>query len=140
MRFRIPSVLLFCVVFQGAVPGQDKKAPAKGEPLKEVLSQTWHSINLGGKKLDYSASAGNLLLKEEDGKVKASVFFIAYTMDTKDPSKQPIMFTFNGGPGSSSVWLHLCAFGPKKVLMTDKGEPLPPPYKLVDNEYTLLAE
>src|SRR5712692_4920204 len=116
MRCRIPCVLLICLVFQGAVPGQDKKpAPAKGEPLKEVLSQTWHSINLGGKKLDYSATAGNLLLKEEDGKVKASVFFIAYTKDTKDQSKRPIMFTFNGGPGSSSVWLHPAAFGPKKV-------------------------
>src|SRR5713226_5444816 len=141
MKFRVPCVLLLCLAIESGVSGQDKKpAPGKGEALKEVLSETWHSINLGGKKLDYSATAGNLLLKEEDGKVKASVFFIAYTKDTKDQSKRPIMFTFNGGPGSSSVWLHLGAFGPKKVLMTDKGDPLPPPYKLVDNEYTLLDQ
>jgi carboxypeptidase C (cathepsin A) len=133
---------VFSLVLQNPLPGQDKKtpAPAAKEHLKEVISDTWHSINLGGKKLDYKATAGNLLLKDEDGKVKASVFFIAYTKDVKDPSKRPIMFTFNGGPGSSSVWLHLGAFGPKKVLMTDKGDPLPPPYKLVDNEYTLLDQ
>src|SRR5579859_6457580 len=139
MRFRlIPCILLISFFVQSAVPGQDKKPPAKKEPLKEVLSQTWHSINLNGKKLDYSATAGNLLLKDEDGKVKASVFFIAYTKE--EPTKRPIMFTFNGAPGSSSVWLHLGAFGPIKVLITAKGDPLPPPYKLVDNDYTLLDQ
>ncbi|HMF16118.1 MAG TPA: hypothetical protein VKE98_02875 [Gemmataceae bacterium] len=142
MRFKVSCALLLCLLCLNAVPAQDKKppAPTKLENLKEVLSDTWHSINLGGKKLDYQATADNLLLKEENGKVKASVFFIAYTKSVKDPSKRPIMFTFNGGPGSSSVWLHLGAFGPKKVLMTDKGDPLPPPYKLVDNEYTLLDQ
>jgi carboxypeptidase C (cathepsin A) len=139
VRFTLCFCLIFAV-FQGTIPGQDKKPPAKTDALKEVLSQTWHSINLNGKKLDYTATAGNLLLKEENGKVKASVFFIAYTKEVKEPSKRPIMFTFNGGPGSSSVWLHLGAFGPKRVLMTDKGDPLPPPYKLVDNEYTLLDQ
>ena len=141
MKWPISCVLLLCLIFPAVVPGQDKKPPASPKAeLKEVLSHTAHSINLNGKKLDYNATAGNLLLKEEDGKVKASVFFIAYTKSVKEPSKRPIMFTFNGGPGSSSVWLHLGAFGPKKVLMTDKGDPLPPPYKLVENEYTLLDQ
>jgi carboxypeptidase C (cathepsin A) len=126
-------------------PAPDKGAakPAGGEalPLKEVLSETRHAITIGGKKLEYTATAGNLLLREEDGKVKASIFFIAYTRaGGMDPAKRPVTFTFNGGPGSSSVWLHLGAFGPKRVLVSEEGQPLPPPYKLVDNEYTLLDQ
>jgi carboxypeptidase C (cathepsin A) len=113
--------------------------PAKTEPLKEVLSQTLHSISIGDKKLQYQALAGNLLLKEESGKTKASIFFVAYTKSgVTDLSKRPITFAFNGGPGSSSVWLHMGALGPKRVLMGDQGQPLPPPGKLVDNEFTLL--
>lgn len=134
--------VIACIVFV-CRPGvaQEKKPtpPPKLEHLKESLSTTRHSIAVNGQKLDYTATAGNLLLKEEDGKVRASIFFIAYTRDgVKDLGRRPVTFTFNGGPGSSSVWLHLGAFGPKRVLMTDKGEPLPPPYRLVENEETLL--
>lgn len=135
------TLFIFVAIFvlHGRAFAQDKKPAAKAEHLKEVLSTTRHSIVIKGDKLDYTATAGNLLLKEEDGKVKASIFFIAYTRDgVKDMKKRPVTFTFNGGPGSSSVWLHLGAFGPKRVHMTDKGEPLPPPYRLVDNEETLL--
>jgi carboxypeptidase C (cathepsin A) len=111
----------------------------KAQTPKEVLSQTLHTLNLGEGKLQYQATAGTLLLKEEDGKTTASFFFIAYTKSgIKDLSKRPITFAFNGGPGSSSVWLHMGAFGPKRVLMGDQGEPLKPPGKLVDNESTLL--
>jgi carboxypeptidase C (cathepsin A) len=70
---------------------------------------------------------------------KASVFYVAYTRDdVSDMAQRPVMFTFNGGPGSSSVWLHLGAFGPRRVEMGDAGALLPPPYKLVDNESSLL--
>jgi carboxypeptidase C (cathepsin A) len=84
-----------------------------------------------------------MILKEEDEekgeKPKASVFYIAYTLDgVEDPAGRPITFSFNGGPGSSSVWLHLGLLGPKRVLMDEEGNPTPPPYRLVDNEYTLL--
>jgi carboxypeptidase C (cathepsin A) len=119
-------------------PAQDD-VKDKGEFIKESLSETKHSITVNGAKLDYTATAGNLLLKEENGKVRASVFFIAYAKAAvTDLSKRPITFTFNGGPGSSSVWLHLGAFGPKRVLLSDDGEPGPPPYRLVDNDSTLL--
>ncbi len=78
-------------------------------------------------------------MKTEEGTPKASVFYMAYTRDdVSDVAKRPIMFTFNGGPGSSSVWLHLGAFGPRRVEMGDAGALLPPPYKLVDNESSLL--
>jgi carboxypeptidase C (cathepsin A) len=79
------------------------------------------------------------LLKLEDGTPKASVFYIAYTKDdVSDTAKRPVTFTFNGGPGSASIWLHLGAFGPRRVEMGDAGALLPPPYKLVDNESSLL--
>lgn len=119
---------------------KDKAAPEfKPEFPKEVLSTTNHSVKIGGNPFSYTATAGNLLLKEEDGRPKANIFFIAYTKSgLTDVSNRPITFSFNGGPGSSSVWLHLGAFGPKRVLAKDDGQPLPPPYQLVDNEYSLL--
>jgi len=79
------------------------------------------------------------VMKKEDGTPLATIFFTAYTKDgVDDLSRRPITFAYNGGPGSSSVWLHMGALGPKRVLMQPDGTPLPPPYKLVDNEYSLL--
>jgi carboxypeptidase C (cathepsin A) len=80
-----------------------------------------------------------LVLKKEDGKPWATIFYVAYTRDdVTDASKRPLTFTFNGGPGSSSVWLHMGALGPKRVAMGPEGEQPPPPYHLVDNEDTAL--
>jgi carboxypeptidase C (cathepsin A) len=102
---------------------------------------THHQMMIDGKTLKYTATAGYMVMKDENGKAKANIFFIAYTKDgVADPATRPICFTFNGGPGSSSVWLHLGALGPKRVLLKDDGEPLTPPYKLVDNEYTWLDQ
>jgi len=102
-------------------------------------SVTQHSITLNGQSLAYTARAGSVTLKKEDGKEQANIFFIAYTKDgIEDTSSRPITFCFNGGPGSSSVWLHLGAFGPKRVDMGDAGSLLAPPWKLVDNEGTIL--
>src|SRR5271170_1284732 len=112
---------------------KDKKAP------EEKSSVTKHSVRIGGQEIKYTATAGTILLKTEDGTPKASIFYVAYTKDdVSDVSQRPIAFTFNGGPGSSSVWLHLGAFGPRRVQMGDAGTLLPPPYKLVDNESSLL--
>jgi carboxypeptidase C (cathepsin A) len=117
---------------------KEKKDP-KTETPKETLSETAGSVVINGSKLEYTARAGTLLLKDEDGKTTASVFYVAYTKnDVTDKATRPITFTFNGGPGSSSVWLHMGAFGPKKVLMNDDGEPLPPPARVVNNEFSLL--
>jgi carboxypeptidase C (cathepsin A) len=100
---------------------------------------TQQQIRVGGTALSYTATAGYMPLRSEEGELKANVFFIAYTRaDVEDVSSRPLTFSFNGGPGSSSVWLHLGAIGPKRVLMSDDGEGLPPPYQLVDNEGTWL--
>ena len=95
------------------------------------------------------ATAGTMVLKEEaeeDGKVegekpKATIFYVAYMLDgVEDQSQRPLTFSFNGGPGSSSVWLHLGVLGPRRVEMDGKMGALPrPPFRLVDNDFTLLA-
>ncbi len=134
-----------------AKPGDAKPAATDAAkkpetpPVKEPepkLSVTEHEITIGGKVIKYKATAGYMPLKDADGdKTKANIFFIAYTKEgVDDPAKRPVTFSFNGGPGSASIWLHMGALGPKRVLMTDKGEALPPPYKMVDNEYSWLDQ
>lgn len=112
---------------------------------------TRHSIKLGKKELKYSVTCGTTVLREEaesagnrDGhregnKPRAQLFSIAYTLDgVKDLATRPVTFVFNGGPGSSSMWLHLGLVGPQRVVLDDFGNTPPPPYALTDNEHTLL--
>ncbi len=126
--------------------GQDKET--KPEP-QDVIVQTQHSIIVDGQELSYTVTTGTIVLKEEEEKedkaegekAKASIFFVAYTKnDVADTAKRPITFSFNGGPGSSSVWLHLGVLGPRRVDNHDVDSPVLPPYGLVDNEFTLLDQ
>ena len=106
---------------------------------EEEFAETTYEIVIDGTAVPYRATAGRIILKEEEGKKQASFFFIAYARsDATDASKRPIVFAFNGGPGASSVWLHLGALGPRRVLLTDEGLPHPPPGSLVDNEDSLI--
>lgn len=114
-------------------------AAGPGHASTEQTSTTQHSITIDGDTVSYTATAGTLILREEDGTAKASIFYVAYTRNgVRDPAERPLTFAFNGGPGSSSVWLHLGLLGPRRVLMDDDGRPLPPPYRLVENESSLL--
>src|SRR2546421_12351875 len=116
-------------------PKEEKKTPAP----EEKIVQTKHSLKVGGQEIKSTATAGTILLKLEDGTPKASIFYVAYTKDdVGDASQRPLTFSFNGGPGSASVWLHLGLLGPRRVHMGDAGMLLPPPYKLVDNDVSLL--
>lgn len=127
----------------GTATAQDEEKAAGEEKVipEEQISTTHHTLAIGGRELAYTATAGNYLLKEEDGTPKASIFFVAYTLDgVDDPARRPVTFSFNGGPGAAAVWVHLGAFGPKKVRMDPEGFPLPPPGELVPNEHTLLPE
>ena len=137
---------------------KDKDAPK--------LSVTHHTATIDGKKIAYTATAGQMVMKTDEGDPKANVFFIAYTKDSPkkfsrdpqgerdaenskngkpksadkhaaDPSR-PITFCFNGGPGSSSVWLHLGMLGPVRVKLDSDARPLPPPHELIPNEFSLL--
>jgi carboxypeptidase C (cathepsin A) len=119
-----------------------KKPEAKPAPEpKEESSITEHSIKIGGQTIAYKATASTTLIKDDKGEPTASIFTIAYTRtdkDVKEMSQRPIAFVYNGGPGSSSIWLHMGAFGPRRVVTTDAGPTPPPPFKLVDNAECLL--
>ena len=118
-----------------------QSAPPAAPKVEEKTSKTTHSIQINGQTIKYTAIAGTMLLKKEDGTPTASIFYIAYTKDdVPDVSKRPLTFAFNGGPGSSSVWLHMGTLGPKRVVMDPEGNPTPPPYKFTDNEYSLLDQ
>ncbi len=121
----------------------DASAPAADRfpapPAVETTSKTEHEITLNGKRIPYTATAGTLVLKKDDGKPWASMFYVAYMRsDVQDSSRRPITFSFNGGPGSASIWLHMGALGPKRVEMGSEGEQPKPPYRLVDNEDSVL--
>ena len=78
---------------------------------------TDHQITVDGKALKYTATAGRLPIKRGDGKIEAEMFYVAYTLDGQDAAKRPLTFAFNGGPGSASIWLHMGALGPRKVVL-----------------------
>ncbi len=118
----------------------DAKSSEKANDVEEdKLVTTEHTATIDGKELKYTAVAGKLAMKSDDGKTKAHVFFIAYTKNgVKDLAKRPITFAFNGGPGSSSVWLHLGMLGPKRIKLPDDASSLAPPYALANNPHSLL--
>lgn len=139
------SLLLLPLAAPAQAPAQQPQArdSARPAPAQALTDQppvvTRHSIRAGGRVLSYSVTTGYMPLKGDRGQTEAQIFFMAYTLDgTADPARRPLMFSFNGGPGSSSVWLHLGALGPKRVRMEDEGWMPPAPYQLVDNEHTWL--
>ncbi len=122
---------------------ENKSDENENSKPEDNLSVTHHSVTINGKELNYTATTGTLVLKEETDKEgekpKASIFFIAYTLDdVEDTSKRPVTFSFNGGPGSSSVWLHLGVLGPRRVKPDKHGNPPQPPYQLTNNEFSIL--
>jgi carboxypeptidase C (cathepsin A) len=120
-------------------PDADAALAAKLADARQEVVRTRHKLTLEGRELEYTATAGRMKLTDETGKAKAELFYVAYVLDgVADVATRPITFAFNGGPGSSSVWLHLGAFGPKRVKMTAEGWAPPPPYELVDNAQSLL--
>jgi len=130
---------------------RSSEAIEKAPPPEDNLVISHHTVTIGAEEISYTVTCGTMVLKEEvegegekagrrEGeKAKAEVFFIAYTRDgVEEQGQRPLTFSFNGGPGSSSVWLHLGALGPKRVQLDDDGFPSPPPYRLVNNESSLL--
>ena len=99
---------------------------------------THQQATIGGHVLRYTATAGRLPIKREDGKIEAEMFFVAYTLDGENPAQRPLTFAFNGGPGSASVWLHMGALGPRRVVLQPQGFMPASPYHLQDNQYSLL--
>jgi carboxypeptidase C (cathepsin A) len=121
-----------------AEPAARPPQPAP-EPAEEKPVITHHSITVNGKTLKYTATTGFMPLRDNTGKLEGRIFYMAYTLDNP-PAKRPLTFSFNGGPGSSSVWLHLGAIGPRRVKMELDGWMPKPPFQLVDNQYTWLDQ
>ncbi len=145
-------VAIFCLVLNSPVPagasnevkpgetGKKAVPPAVDEAKLGKLSVTNHSIVMDKKPFNYKATAGNMLMKDDTGKLQASIFFIAYTMEgNTDLKERPITFAFNGGPGAAACWIHMGGLGPKRVKLSEEGFVLPQPYGYVDNEYTWLT-
>ncbi len=137
--------LLALATLAGSAAAQQQKAPPApaatpaASPADTTIVEGHRQITLNGRVLRYTSRAGVLPMKDEDGKLRASIFFVAYTLDgVADAAHRPITFAYNGGPGSSSVWLHMGALGPRRVLLSDEGDALPAPYRLVDNTDTWL--
>lgn len=130
-------------------PAETKDEKKEKPELKDNLVVTQHTITIDGQEIAYTVTTGTIVLKEEterekdyEGeKPKAQFFFVAYCKDgVENPAKRPLTFSFNGGPGSSSVWLHLGVLGPRRVVMTYEGDLPKPPYQLTDNEFSLLDQ
>ena len=123
---------------------QTKESKAEEEQAKEDNRPpvvTHHEIHVRGKELKYTATTGMMPITNDDGVTEAHIFFIAYTLDNPPGGNtRPLTFCFNGGPGSSSVWLHMGAIGPRKVKLEPDGDMPQPPFELEDNQDTWLDQ
>ncbi|MFG0274098.1 MAG: S10 family peptidase [Phycisphaerales bacterium] len=142
LRSLLPVLLMAgttaCAVAQPAE--QPAPAPVSFAPGDEAPSVTQHSITVDGERLDYTATVGFTDMLDDDGALRGRIFSIAYTLDNAQdaPADRPVTFVFNGGPGSSSVWLHLGTAGPMRVDLGPDGDMPRPPGALVKNHATWL--
>ena len=162
----LPSFVLLSLLAAG--PGVAIASPAQESPSKEQPSSvhvftpesttTTGSVTVGGTRIDYDAMAGTLVVhpkgwddveppkgkeskegeSDHEPKAEASMFYVAYFKHGAEASGRPITFLFNGGPGSATIWLHMGAFGPRRVVTADDSHTRPAPYDLVNNDQSLL--
>ena len=147
--------ILACLFLSPAAPAQETRSSAQppaasgAEPHKEADKEaapvppekpvaTHHELNLGGKTLKYTATAGTLIIRDEEDKPYGSIFYVAYTLDGAEPTTRPVSFLYNGGPGSSTLWLHMGSFSPVRIETDSPKATAGPPFKLVPNQYSLL--
>jgi len=155
---RFVALLLLAAALPATAPAQQRRQPQRGaEPQRDSTAKpapnadaspsddkvqrvvTQHSVVIGGQRIDYDATVGDIILRDSVDEPIGALYFTAYTKrGVTDPSRRPITFAYNGGPGSSSVWVHMGAFGPKRVVTPDTTHAPPPPYQLVDNAYSPL--
>jgi len=113
--------------------------PAVGGEIDETPVVTHHTMQVGGKTLNYTATVAQMPLKDAAGETEAHIFYVAYTLDgVTDPGKRPLTFAYNGGPGSASMWVHMGAMGPRSPKLMSNGNMPPPPYQMIDNQHTWL--
>ncbi len=142
--FVAPAILALAAVLQ-TVPvfaeetASKPTAEAKAAMPEPQQSRTRHEVTIDGKALRYTATAGWLIMKNDKDEPIARFGYTAYTRDgVKDLAQRPVMFAYNGGPGSSSIWLHIGILGPRRVVVNDNGYAPPPPATRVNNAYSVL--
>ncbi|HEY5041244.1 MAG TPA: peptidase S10 [Verrucomicrobiae bacterium] len=141
----LSTVMAFSVA-AAATPGTNTPAGATNVFLAAKIPDAAHApvrvtntVTIAGVSVTYVAETGMLPILKPDGTSSASVFYVAYTRQgVANHDARPVTFCFNGGPGSASVWLHLGALGPRRVKMNDDGSQPPPPFHMVDNQYSIL--
>lgn len=144
MRRLLSSLLFIALLGSPALWAQEPVKTSATEVVKPETepkperSITHHSIHMGGALLNYTATAGTFILRDSKGEPWARIGYTAYLKDGADAASRPITFAFNGGPGSSSIWLHIGALGPKRVVTPNAEFAPPAPYRMVDNEDSLL--
>ncbi|MGA0845824.1 MAG: S10 family serine carboxypeptidase-like protein, partial [Luteolibacter sp.] len=122
-------------------PNAAHEKPAETQTDAPAESVESHSeVQIDGKTIPYRAVTGKLQLKDDKGKARASIFHVSYLRsDVDDSSQRPVMFAFNGGPGSSSVWLHIGVLGPRIIKLPGDGTlPAPPPLRVEENPFSIL--
>ncbi len=146
MRHLIAVLVLLLPLGQATAQQPSPSAPAAAPAattaaadVKETTSVTKHAIDIGGQRLAYTATAGTIVLRDDKNKAEASVFYVAYTRDdVTDRARRPIFYSFNGGPGTASVWMHMGFTGPRKVVYDDEGMMPAPPFRLANNDHAIL--
>ncbi len=141
------ALLLAALMLPAGTRAQDRpqvrrengEAAQKDADVKPEQVTTHHSAAIGGQKIDYDATVGDVILRDDDGHPTAALYYTYYQRrGVSDAAHRPLAFAYNGGPGSSSIWVHMGAFGPKRVAVPDTTHAPPPPYTLEDNQYSLL--
>ncbi|MBP1474856.1 hypothetical protein J7I44_11150 [Frateuria sp. MAH-13] len=144
-KLTLVAALSALLLAPGAFATDKDKAADHARPdaalAKPHSAETTGSVTVEGKRIDYKAVAGTLVLHEHGDRSDdptVSMFYAAYFKQGVDPTRRPITFIYNGGPGSATVWLHMGAFGPKRVVTSDDSHTPAAPYGLVNNDYSLL--
>lgn len=143
---RLILSFFICFLFQvgaggavGVLYAQSDADTTQNSVPEAEKSVTHHTVTVDGEQIDYTATAGTMILKNEKGEPVASFGYTAYSKDgVEDKSSRPITFSYNGGPGSSSIWLHMGVMGPRRVKLNDPHVTPPAPYELTDNQYSML--
>ncbi len=140
---KLAAVLIVSILHFGqalAADGDDASENGADEVPEAKVSVTQHQAKIGGINVKYTATAGTMLMKNDDGEPHALFGYTAYVSDAADKRSRPLMFAYNGGPGSASIWLHMGILGPQRAVVTDAGFSPNGPFTRVENEYSIIDE
>ncbi len=137
-RWLAPTVLTLALGLPSAAAGQEESDNPRPDPIASRWASQ-HSILVDGETVTYEAVVGSVILRNQEEQATGELFYTAYFRTNVGPSAdRPLIFSYNGGPGSASFWLHMGIMGPRRVVTPNVGQQAPPPYPLVDNGYTML--